>query len=960
MWSSSPLAASTAFGFLDRDHPTTSDFLNPSLIWNAPHDSMLAAIRRELRSADHFVFSVAFITTSALAMLKQQLLDYRGTGEIITSTYLGFNEPAMFEELLGFENVTVRIHDDAGAGFHAKGYVFTRGDSLTAIVGSSNLTDQALKANHEWNLKFSASPDGHIAHDIAAAIDQQRAASQLLTPDWIKRYEATRKVSRVVVVPDADNAIEVDGVITPNAMQEDALARIKSLRDSGERRGVVISATGTGKTILAALALRDAEPKRALFIVHREQILTKAMSEFQRVLDRPAADFGLLAGGVDQSERPFVFATIQSLAQPRTLKRFVADEFDFIIIDEVHRSGARTYREVIDYFQPKFLLGLTATPERSDDFNVFELFDYNVPYEIRLQAALESKMLVPFHYFGVTDYVTEDDVVIDDATSLAHLVAPERVKYLVEMLARYGHPRDVRGLIFCSSLKECNELSELLNQRTVRGQRLRTVSLSGSTSQQERERAVASLEAGELDYLLTVDIFNEGIDIPSVNQVVMLRQTQSAIVFTQQLGRGLRKFAGKDHLRVIDFIGNYKNNYMIPIALFGENSRNKDRIRDHLIDNRVDNSIAGVSTVNFDEIAQARVLESIRVAKLDSVRELKAEVSKLCDRLGRIPKLRDFVDHDTADPVLIATKKGNYWTFLADTKFIETRPSKSQSAVLEFLSTELLPGKRPHELILLRELLQRETLSHTEVRELFVHHGLEANDELIESVGRVLSLEFYTDAQIAKFGSRPVVRYGDSAFIIDSQFRTHYRDNSAFASHVGDIIDTGLYLARHHDTWTAGFTVGNRYSRRDVCRILNFKSNQESTVYGYKADDFSMTCPIFITHHKSDDIAATTKYADELTDEKTMHWFTRSRRTLQSAEVKKILSGAYELHVFVKKDDAEGNDFFYLGQAFASNEAETTMPDDTGKPTPVVTMNLNLNSPIETQLFDYLRTHLPA
>lgn len=958
MWDSSALAASTAFGFLDRNQQTSAHALNPSLIWNGPDDSMLAAIKHELRSANHFVFSVAFITTSALAMLKQELLDYQGTGEIITSTYLGFNEPAMFEELLKLENVKVWVHDDPNVGFHAKGYVFHREDSLTAIVGSSNLTDRALKSNHEWNLKFSASPDGHIAEDISRAIERQRASSIQLTPTWIFNYESVRKVSKVVVLPEADNALDISGVITPNAMQTDALDRIRSLRQSGERRGVVISATGTGKTILAALALKDAQPKRALFIVHREQILKKAMSEFQRVLGRPISDFGLLAGGVREVDRPFVFATIQSLSQRSTLEKFDREEFDYVIVDEVHRSGARTYREVIDYFAPKFLLGLTATPERTDDFNVFELFDYNVPYEIRLQAALESQMLVPFHYFGVTDYVDDSQNVIDESSNLSRLVAPERVKHLVRMISEYGHTRAVKGLMFCSNVKESDELSQLLNREEVNGRRLRTISLSGSTTQDERERAVSDLEAGRLDYLLTVDIFNEGIDIPSVNQVVMLRHTQSAIIFTQQLGRGLRKFAGKDHLRVIDFIGNYKNNYMIPIALFGENSRNKDRIREHLIDNRSDNSIAGVSTVNFDEIAQARVLASIQSAGLDWMSELKSEIRTLKARIGRLPKLFDFVDHDTADPVLLAGKYGNYWELLKRAKFVDLGPSAEQSALLTFLSKELLSGKRPHELVLLRELLVRKRLTAESVAQLFLDAALETSEEIIQSVGRVLSLAFYTDAEFKKFGSRPIVEFEKSTFVLDTNFIEMYENSSTFRLHVDDCIVTGLFLARHRDTWSADMTVGGRYSRREVCRLLNFRSNQESTLFGYKVDDFSMTCPIFVTHHKSDDIVATTKYEDELLDERTLHWFTKNGRTMESPEVRKILSGDYVIHVFVKKDDAEGNDHFYLGVANPSNPIETTMPDDDGTPKSVVTMDLNLESPVETQLFEYLRTHL--
>ena len=327
---------------------------------------------------------------------------------------------------------------------------------------------------------------------------------------------------------------------------------------------MVISATGTGKTILAALAVRQAAPKRFLFIVHREQILDKAIAEFQRVLNFSDAECGKIAGRNKDFDPKYVFATIQSLSRPETLNQLDPHAFDFIVIDEVHRAGAMGYQNIIKHFNPQKLLGLTATPERTDGFNIFELFDHNVPFEIRLQEALESKMLAPFNYYGVTDYTDDRGQSTTNTSDLSKLVEPERIRHLLKMIRQYGHKGEVRGLMFCSSKREAHEMSNLLNQESVNGRILRTKALTGDSSMDEREQTVGLLEAGDIDYILTVDIFNEGIDIPSVNQVVMLRNTQSSIIFTQQLGRGLRKHAGKDHLRVIDFIGNYSNNGSAP------------------------------------------------------------------------------------------------------------------------------------------------------------------------------------------------------------------------------------------------------------------------------------------------------------------------------------------------------------------------------------------------------------
>lgn len=395
------IARDVEFGFLDGSLPA-DQLHNPVLISNTDDNTMLRAIREELSNSSHFIFSVAFITSSGLAILKQALHEFPGTGEIITSRYLDFNEPDVFRELLNLDRVTVHVHPDIEDGFHAKGYIFHHGFGVTAIVGSSNLTDSALVVNQEWNLRFSALPGGHIVDQLDRAVHKQRDRAQPLSLEWITTYEQTRRPRTIMA--QSDHLVDVTDdqhVIVPNMMQSAALEALGNVVDAGEKRAVIISATGTGKTILAALAARKAQPQRLLFIVHREQILTKASEEFRRVLGAPASDFGFYVGGRKHLDAKYVFATYQSLSRPDTLPTIDPRAFDYIIIDEVHRAGAESYRRLLDHFQPQFLLGLTATPERTDGFNIFELFDYNVPFEIRLQDALRSKMLVQFHYYGI-------------------------------------------------------------------------------------------------------------------------------------------------------------------------------------------------------------------------------------------------------------------------------------------------------------------------------------------------------------------------------------------------------------------------------------------------------------------------------------------------------------------------------------------------------------------------------
>jgi superfamily II DNA or RNA helicase/HKD family nuclease len=948
-----PFGQDVGFGFLDRSVRAPRHF-NPHLVLNSSSDSMLRALRQELRRATSFTFSVAFVSPRALALLKQELIEFEGVGRIVTSDYLGFNSPRAFAELLNLQNIgiDVRLHNDSA--FHPKGYVFQTPEGVTAILGSSNLTEGALAQNHEWNLRVSAQRDSDLADQFSNLLDEQLFNSSPLSQGWIDDYAAA------YVPPARRTALPVRGTagedtssdVEPNTMQIDALASIQRLRESGKDKALVVSATGTGKTILSALDVRATAPRRLLFIAHREQILDRAIDEFQRVLNQPADQFGKLAGRTKQLDRRYVFATVQTLSQEQVLSQIDPTTFDYILIDEVHRAGASSFGRVIDHFRPEFLLGMTATPERGDGTNIFELFDFNVPYEIRLNTALELQMLSPFHYYGVADFTFEDGMTTDDSTTISRLVATERVDHVISALETYGQAGvPPRGLIFCSRKEEARALALELNRRTFRGSLLRTIALTGDDSIEERERVVEQLERGELDYILTVDIFNEGVDIPSVNQVIMLRQTQSSIVFVQQLGRGLRHAPGKDYLVVIDFIGNYTNNFLIPIALFGDESLNRESLRKNLIAAEEIGVISGLSSVRFDRIAQERVLRSIATTKLDSLPNLKAAIEGIRNRVGRVPLLSDFLRFESVDPVVLSTKAGNYAELLAKLKIEELALSDSESRSLSIVSREFLTAKRPHELLLLRELLQRRAATPDELGAALGQQGLVANEQALQGAIRSLALAFNTASERKSLGvSGPAVVTDDGPIELAATFANAYDGSPEFKKHLDDLIETGLTLisVRYHSEMP--FTPGRQYSRKDASRLLNWRSNMYSTIYGYKVDSVTATCPIFITLHKSTEVSATTAYEDELTDANTMRWYTRSRRTLVSAEVRSIVENSVDLHVFAKKDDAD--DFYYLGQATSADAEQTTMSTDNGAVS-VVRLNLRFSAPINAALFDY-------
>lgn len=943
------------YGYVGGDEIGTGAY-TPRLVLNQDGSTVEHAIVEELKRCREFTFSVAFISPGAIAQLKQHLLDVTGSGRIITSDFMGFNSPRAFEELLHLQRllgIDVRIH--AAEGFHPKGYIFTKQHGVTAMIGSSNLTSRALSQNHEWNLKVSAARGSDLALQLHRVLEEQIACSEPLTQEWIDLYAAAYVPAAIPRrgLSEAGTLSPETPHIEPNVMQQDALIALDFARAQGARKAIIISATGTGKTMLSALDVRAVNPRRMLFVAHREQILDRTIAEYQRVLEAPATEFGKLTGSHKQLDRRFVFATIQTLSQASVLAQLPADAFDYMIIDEAHRSGAPTYQRVMEHFKPTFMLGMTATPERTDGFNVFELFDHNVPYEIRLQHALEAEMLCPFHYYGVTDVEFDDGTTTSDLTTLKQLASLERVDHLLQAMERYSQAgTPPKGLIFCSRKEEAQALSEALNTREFRGARLRTVALTGDDSVPTRETRVEELEAGLIDYIITVDVFNEGVDIPSVNQVVMLRQTQSAIVFVQQLGRGLRRADGKDYLVVIDVIGNYTNNYLIPIALFGDESLNRESLLERLNETVEAGALPGLSSVSFDKVSRDRILRSIRQARLDSMANLKTALLAMQYRVGGVPALMDFLRFESVDPVLLATKKEHYPALVKSLLNHDPGLEEGQSRALHLLSHEVLAGKRLQEFVLLDLLLACKTVTSGEIAESFAEQGLLSGPVAVQSAIDTLTLRGYSQSAVKRYVSG-VAEEVNGAIRLRAEFHRWYSESPNFREAITDLMDTGRKLTARRYLPARLFTPGMQYTRADAAHILGWPRSTSSTIYGVKTDEALGVCAIFVTLDKSDEVTASTAYQDELLDTSTMRWFTKSNRTLSSRDVRPIVEGRVELHVFVKKDDAEGSDHYYLGQASAHDATETTMPDSRGEDLPVVKMMLRFETPIAQGLFDY-------
>ena len=585
----------------------SNSFYSPQFVSNNYKDGkkVLSSIEDELLRCDKFQISVAFITLGGITPLLQTLkvLEKKNIpGEILTTNYLNFSEPKALEKLNGLSNITLKMYDvqEAGEGFHTKGYIFKTDEVYRIIIGSSNITSAALTRNQEWNTKLVSTEQGEMAKEIVAEFNRLWNSQYAL--EFNEFYENYKEQYKIIKhqrdIAKKDQIVSIEKYrLKPNSMQVGFITNLKKILEAGEDRALLISATGTGKTYASAFAMRELGFKRVLFLVHRGQLARQTKKSYEKVFAK-SVSMGLVGAGYHEYDADYVFATVQTLNRDEHLLQYDKDAFDCIVLDEAHHVTADTYQKIMKHFSPKLWLGMTATPDKRDDNvagrNVYELFNYQIAYEIRLQQAMEENLLCPFHYFGITDLsIVGDD---KDNRDFSMLTSDERVKHIIQQANYYGYSGEkVKGLIFCSSIKETQELSHKFNNivNPDTGKYFRTIALNGDANEQERQDAFERLAMNEseanvhkqpLDYIFSVEILNEGVDIVEVNQVIMLRPTQSPIVFIQQLGRGLRKADGKEYVVILDFIGNYNNNFMIPIALSGDRTYNKDNIRRYIME----------------------------------------------------------------------------------------------------------------------------------------------------------------------------------------------------------------------------------------------------------------------------------------------------------------------------------------------------------------------------------------
>ena len=921
---------------------------------------------------DSFAISVAFITRGGITPLLQTLqeLERRGVpGRILTTDYLSFSDPVALDTMASLSNIELRMYqtERAGNGFHTKGYIFRKSEEYRFIIGSSNLTQDALTRNMEWNTKIVSTDKGEMVNSVLMEFEKLWNTTEYtksyaeFIEEYRRKYEEKQLFNKMVAeqkrIAKSEFIPSVEAyTLQPNSMQRAFIYNLLELRSKGVDKALLISATGTGKTYASAFAMREMGFKRVLFLVHRNQIAKQAKASFERVFGSRIKT-GLVSGIKHDYEADFVFATVQTLSKQENLERFPRDYFDACIYDEAHHTSAGSYKRVMDYFSPEFTLGMTATPDKRDDNiegrNIYEIFDHNIAYEIRLQQAMDEDLLCPFHYFGITDLAMisdEGNSREEQLENFRYLTSDDRVKYVMEQAAYFGYSGDrVKGLIFCNRIDEARELSRKFN-----AQGLRTVALSGVDSEETRAEAIERLtkdvqseEDDYLDYIITVDIFSEGTDIVEVNQVIMLRPTQSPIIFIQQLGRGLRKASEKEYVVILDFIGNYKNNFMIPIALSGV--------------------IPGASTIHFDEISRKRIFAAVDNANFSDIKLIKENYTNLKNKLGRIPRLRDFDDYGEMDVLRIFDNNslGSYYKFLVKyEKEYEVRLASEEEKVIEFVSKKLASGKRIQELRLLNRMLayaHRLSLFAGLQQELRLDYGIQMSEIQKENIINIMTNEFPAGASKNTYAECIFIEKDEGTDYHVSKSFEKMLANRDFYEILKELIEFGIsrYERDFSDTYKGtDFVLYQKYTYEDVCRLLNWETNEVPlNIGGYKYDKKTKTFPVFINYDKSEDISDTTKYEDHFTSSSRLIAISKSGRSVASEDVQNFLHAkerGIQVHLFVRKnkDDKISKEFYYLGHMQASGKVREFVMPNTDKT--AVEIEWLLDVPVREDLYEYI------
>ena len=872
--------------------------------------SFLNKIKDNLKKCDAFSFSVSFIKKAGLVLLQREIeeaLERGVKGRIITSTYQNFTDIGSLEQFYAWQKEydNFECHLDyecfGDNGFHTKGYLFEYDDSIEFIVGSSNITRFALLKNFEWNVSLVSKDNLNSYNDALTEFELIWDKTLELDSKIIEKYRL--QLDYAIEKWDMDYVNAMDAKINPNSMQRKALRELRRYRDTGVKKALIISATGSGKTYLSAFDARNFGAKRLLYIVHRESILKDAKESFIKVFGAERT-YGFYTGNENSLEADFIFATSNMLG--RHLDSFKKDEFDYIIYDEVHHVVAKTGKKIFEYFEPEFILGLTATPERMDNQDIFTLFDQNVPFELRLRDAINNDLVVPFHYYGIRDQLV--DYSSKDKMTIAKNIANQNnIEFIKSQIEKHRKPDEkLKCIAFCTNIQSCKIMAEELYEEGYH-----TISLTGINDTGVRIKAFKDLQDDNnlLEIICTVDILNEGVDIPQVNMVLFLRPTESQTVFIQQLGRGLRKYPGKDYVTVLDFIGNnYDRAVQIAMALgtLGKTTYMEKAYLKEMIRTNFESLDIPEVKIEIDDLSKEEIVNFIDKTNFNSRVFLEKDYKnfKAYINNGAYPTHMDFLNSDVS-PDLIriikstfgGSKNKSYYNFL---KKIEedTIPMFSEQEV-NFINNmeDLLPLARLDEYLIIEQAIKENTIDLKRIEGINEHI---TDKTLGNAYNNLKSLGIVENSDI------------DLTNLSDGDFKDYLLDT----------LNYGIVrYNREFGEYKGLFKLYRNYYKEQASRIM-LKNGilQKGTYY---EDDIAY---IFAGIKKGEE--GRLNYKDKFINDKIFQW--ESIANVSESE-KKHLRNSKKVHLFIRKMENEDTvtlPYTYFGLGTFTNERDSYTEED--------------------------------
>ena len=940
-------------------------------------------LKQELLNCKKFYFIVSFIRYSGIQLLISTLdeLEKQGIqGEIITSVYLNITDSKALQKLLSYKNIKVKIYNNSSESFHTKAYLFEKEKYHSVVIGSSNISQSALYSAEEWNVKLTDSSFFNIYGKSLNQFEKLWHSNEAieLTQDFIDEYEKYKKSVNVQNTFDyRKTKIEQENEFVPNSMQKRVLQKLKETRINGNKKGLVISATGTGKTYLAAMDIKqffeinsntenklfeinDKKSKTSnikfLFIAHREELLENAINVFSKILKIDKNEFGRIYGGLKEIDKNIIFASIQSLRN--CYNEFKPSFFDYVIVDEFHHSMSDSYLKTLSYFNPKFLLGLTATPKRMDGKDILSLCDYNVVDEIGIKEALEEDLIVPFHYFGVNDYTINYDNIpykngkYNEKILLENLLLNTRTDYIVEKINKFGFDGDeLSAVAFCQNIEHAFFMKEEFSKKGYK-----SAVITANTSSNERSEILEKFKNKKIEILCVVDILNEGIDIPTINLLLFLRPTMSSTIFIQQIGRGLRKAKNKDFVTIIDFIGNHKKDYLL-INYFSSEVDNKDTLftKKEKIINEIKNQFSNIPKscyVELDRICQNRIIEKIEKINFSSKNILKEMYSSYKQEIGKseneILKVSDF---DTNIELFqeLSLKLGSFYNAqlqFEDSKIFkkenEKNPlNKTEIEFLEYLEKKLTLVEPFTFLIIDYLATRKEYINNSDLlnkyKEFF---DIKGNFEKYYLLNRIFE-ELMEDEILEKtlygykFSKKYEKLFSNGKLNEKSTIKSNQKLNkSNFINRLKQLIYLGLNEFKRNDLdeFNENILISYKeYKRVELQILLDSKVPKGSWRAGYANTDKDIC--LFATIDKTHIFQENLKYDNSLFADDIIQWISQPKTSHNSSVGQMFIhhkEKGFKVHIFIRKyafmNGNKTNPFIYLGNAkYYSSQGDKPM-----------------------------------